>query len=270
MRLVEIKQQQSLPYNVEQIKAQLSLWNVKRFKIHPDGTVDVTGSLMIRSENFTKLPITFGKITGDFTVVNCNKLISLENFPHSVKNFFVSFCDNITSLEGFPTEVRGITELAQLGGITSFKGLSETLFSDKLRFSSCKNIGPDFQGLPTGLVHFEMSNCSSIKSLKGLPEKMVKLQLFFLPELLSLEFIPKECKHLTIVTVPKVRNVLKLLTVKNLDHLSITLDDPNSKLTRDQKDKMLELLQKYTPLGDIIECQEEFIEAGLKEYARLK
>jgi len=74
--------------------------------INSDGTVDVDGDVYLTEKlgKMTKLPLTFGKISGHF---NCgwNNLTSLEYCPNYVGGYFNCYGNKLTSLEGGPKYV---------------------------------------------------------------------------------------------------------------------------------------------------------------------
>jgi hypothetical protein len=74
--------------------------------IDVDGDVDLSGSIFGGGKNIDKLPLKFGKVTGNF---NCsyNQLTSLEGSPSKVGGDFICYENKLTSLEGSPSEVGG-------------------------------------------------------------------------------------------------------------------------------------------------------------------
>jgi hypothetical protein len=93
--------------NYSEIKAICEIYKIVKYTINDDGTVDVNDKLVDLSyKNMTKLPLKFGKVTGDFCC-SYNNLTSLEGSPISVGGSF--YCSNniLTSLEGSPKYVDG-------------------------------------------------------------------------------------------------------------------------------------------------------------------
>lgn len=107
--------------------------------------------------------------------------------------------------------------------------------------------------------------CSKLKSLKGGPKKV--LGNFYChnnSSLESLDYLPKEFGtisggQLHLLNVPKVKDYLKIFDIKNIE--SVVLDEERSKLSK--------ILNKYLPKRDMLNCQDELIEAGLEEYAEI-
>jgi hypothetical protein len=95
------------------------------YKKYVGRKVNVTGDVYLQRLYLRKLPITFGKVDGDFdcldnkltSLIGCptevignfycsdNKLISLKGCPHKVGGSFNCDDNVLTSLKGCPTEV---------------------------------------------------------------------------------------------------------------------------------------------------------------------
>ena len=90
------------------IETTCKKYNIKNYTINPDGTVDVNGDVELYGKGLTKLPLKFGKVTGNF-YCNNNQLITLEGSPREVGGYFnCSYNYNqLTTLEGSPKEVGG-------------------------------------------------------------------------------------------------------------------------------------------------------------------
>ena len=72
-----------------------------------NGLVDVDASVDLSYMRLTKLPLQFGKVTGNFNCSN-NKLTStLEGAPKTVEGNFNCHSNKLTSLEGAPQSVGG-------------------------------------------------------------------------------------------------------------------------------------------------------------------
>mgnify|MGYP003552938293 CR=1 FL=1 len=101
---------------------------INNYTINSDGTVDVDGNVNFYSKGLGKLPLKFGKVTGEFYCdenqltslegcpsyvggnFNCsfNRLISLEGGPKEVGRDFRCSSNQLVSLDGGPTEVDGV------------------------------------------------------------------------------------------------------------------------------------------------------------------
>jgi hypothetical protein len=76
------------------------------WSINSEGLVDVDGSVFLSKEGLTKLPLSFGRVSGDF-LCNSNELTSLQGAPKSVGLDFWCQHNKLTSLEGSPQIVGG-------------------------------------------------------------------------------------------------------------------------------------------------------------------
>jgi len=85
------------------IEKLLDKYQIKNYTINED-TVDVDGDVFLFSEDLDKLPIKFGKVTGNFLCWN-NKLKNLYGAPKYVGKSFACFSNLLESLEGGPEYV---------------------------------------------------------------------------------------------------------------------------------------------------------------------
>lgn len=154
----------------------LTEYNITDYSIRNDGLVDVNGHVELNYKNFTKLPINFGHVAG---------------------NFSCAYCHNLQSLEGVPTSIDG---------------------------------------------NFSCYNCDKIKSLDYLPKQITGMIFLGLTS--------------------KVKDVLKIFNIKGIKYLYF--DD-----TRKLK-KLEKIINKYLPKRDMLNCQDELIEAGFEEYAEVE
>lgn len=76
-------------------------------QINDDLTVDVDGDVNLQQLELKKLPLKFGKVSGNF---NCsrNKLESLDGAPHEVGDGFYCSGNKLESLDGVPKKNRHI------------------------------------------------------------------------------------------------------------------------------------------------------------------
>lgn len=87
-------------------------YGIKNYTINEDGSVDVDGNVFLNDirkyygARLTKLPLNFGKVTGDF-VCSENELASLEGCPEWVGGTFDCSYNKLTSLVGSPKSVGG-------------------------------------------------------------------------------------------------------------------------------------------------------------------
>jgi hypothetical protein len=79
-------------------------YGIKNYTINPDGSVDVDGDVSLSSMELTKLPLKFGRVSGNFKCRH-NKLTTLEGAPKMVGGTFDCCNNQLTTLEGAPREV---------------------------------------------------------------------------------------------------------------------------------------------------------------------
>jgi len=90
----------------EDINSICKKFFIINYTINKDGSIDVEGDVVIFNGLLTKLPLKFGKVSGDF---NCshNKLTTLEGSPHSVGGNFYCGANKLTTLKCCPQSVGG-------------------------------------------------------------------------------------------------------------------------------------------------------------------
>jgi len=81
-------------------------YDITDYTINSDGSIDVDCSVYIRFKRLTKLPLKFGRVSGDFDCSH-NNLTSLEGCPGWVGRNFDCHNNKLTTLEGGPRVVNG-------------------------------------------------------------------------------------------------------------------------------------------------------------------
>jgi hypothetical protein len=143
------------------------------WSINPNtGLVDVNGNVSMSLMNLTKIPVKFGKVTGNF---NCpdNQLTSLVGAPQSVGRDFYCHHNPLTSLVGAPQSV-GRDFICYETQLTSLTGAPQS-------------VGGNFD--------CEMNR---LKSLKGAPQSVNGY--FYI----DLDFIYKKYYH---VIIPQIEEM---------------------------------------------------------------
>jgi hypothetical protein len=81
---------------------------LKKYKINSDGTIDVNGNVYLdnRLGDMEKLPVKFGKVSGDFDC-SMNILTTLEGCPNYVEDFFSCDDNKLATLEHCPKYIGG-------------------------------------------------------------------------------------------------------------------------------------------------------------------
>ena len=84
-------------------------YNIRNWTLNTDGTVDVDGNVGISGQRLSKLPLKFGRVTGDF-FCSYSKLTSLEGCPTQIGGSFWCHDNQLTSLKGAPEYIEGKVE----------------------------------------------------------------------------------------------------------------------------------------------------------------
>lgn len=264
MKLNEILRQSSK----DKIDRLCELHEIKDYTINDDGTIDVVGEINWGFKRWKKLPLKFRKVDGNFLIFNNHNLVSLEGCPTEVTGSFKFSAQEITSMKHVPEKVgKDFTVSSfkmkkfdyfpkEIGGeLSIFNSRIETL--DLLpkevfgKVSITENMFlRSIKGIPS-IVHGNVliNGSRVVQSFEGLP-KVIEGKL----SLHSFGYLSE--------TPPK--NILVVFKIKGLTQIEFTRP-----MAGDYK-KVSDIVNKHLKTGDMIECQEELIEAGFKEYARLK
>ena len=112
-------------------------YKIENWTLNPDGTVDVDGDVYLSAQRLSKLPLKFGRVTGNF-FCHYNQLTSLEGCPTEIDGDFWCHSNKLTSLEGCPTEIGGYF-WCSYNQLTSLKGAPEYI-EGKLDFMPNNNL----------------------------------------------------------------------------------------------------------------------------------
>jgi hypothetical protein len=97
----------STPKDQSAVKTILDFFQIKRYTINSDLSVDVKGDVELSFHKWLKvIPVQFKNVTGDFKCVD-NNIMSLQGSPQKVGGNFNCSDNNLTDLEGSPKEVGG-------------------------------------------------------------------------------------------------------------------------------------------------------------------
>ena len=88
----------------EEIHDICKKYNIQNYTINPDGSIDVDDSVSLSDKSLAKIPLNFGRVSGDFYCDN-NQLTSLEGAPTQVGEGFYCYSNELNSLEFAPTSV---------------------------------------------------------------------------------------------------------------------------------------------------------------------
>ena len=100
------KKKETDPKKIEIIKL-CKEYNITKYTINDDYSIDVDGSVDLSSKELTKIPIKFNNVTGFFSCVG-NMLVNLENAPRRVERNFMcqhQYHGSFISLKGAPEYV---------------------------------------------------------------------------------------------------------------------------------------------------------------------
>lgn len=217
--------------------------------------------------------------------VSRNSLMDLSGCPEQLSSFICDKNDRDLSLVGGPRIVSG-NYFAQMSNITSLVGLpvkiGGNLFLNNNSISSlsgCPKTVQEFNcgynRVPLSLIggpeiikgSYSITN-SKVSSIEGLPSKIKNLLNLYGNPITSLGGIHKILKSVEELLLSNEikSNMLGLLLIgnfsKGIRYFSYEHDDAF--------DNVIKILNKHLKdTRDILECQEELISAGYKEYAKL-
>jgi hypothetical protein len=175
------------------------------------------------------------KVDSDF-ICRSNKLTSLTGAPTSVTGNFDCGGNKLTSLTGAPTTVTG-NFYCYYNELTSLTGAPTTLTSN---FYCQGNELTSLTGAPTSVTGNFYCSGNKLTSLKDVHKQIKSIGGTFY-----------------LIKNPLKSHVLGLLKIKGCK--KVELDNKEAE----------KIINKYLPEGDLFNCQEELIEAGLDEYAQL-
>jgi hypothetical protein len=212
-------------------------------------------------------------ISGDFDCTGNRDLRSLEGSPKQISGAFIcSYNKDLTSLKG--ATQKGIDEFdCHNCNLTSLEGAPQKINGGFYCYDN-KNL-TSLKGMPQeGVTDVYCSGCN-LSSLEGIAKKINgDLNCFNNPNLTSLKGIHKIIEEingsLSIGTSVK-SNILGILKIKNVKELKFSLQSaPINDVTR--LTQLANIINWYLPnptTSQIIDCQNELIEAGFEEYAEL-
>ena len=152
-------------------------------------------------------------------------------------DFTITNFSELMSLEGFPKKIGKSLDITRCNKLKSLKGITQDI------------------GFSIYMVGLE-----GIESLEGLPE-IIKGSLYIniFRNLKSLKGISKEINgDIFISQNPKLRGHLQLFEVKGIKRIDLG------------NEKVNKIFNKYYPKKDMLNCQDELIEAGFEEYAEVE
>ena len=206
------------------------------------------------------------KVGGMF-VCRDNELRSLLFCPQEIGGWFDCSSNDITSLKGLPKTLKKGVDISG-NKITSLEGCQEEFKAD---FDCTSNELTDFKGGPKKVIGNYNASWNKITSLEGCPYDVGGDFSIIENQLTSLQSIHKYFKNggiagkIEIGGNPIKSHILGLLLIPDL--MGITVNANDNKDFRNAVSIIINHLNNHEP--DLIDCQQELIEAGLKAYAQL-
>ena len=188
-----------------------------------------------------------------------NRLTSLEGAPEKVGGNFGCHDNRLTSLEGAPQNVGGDFGCHD-NRLTSLKGAPQNVGGD---FYCSYNNLTSLEGAPQKVGGNFYCSYNNLTSLEGTPQKVNGDFSCYDNPIKSLKGIGKDYLKeingfINLDHCPIESHMLGLLKVKGL-----------TKIEFNHNNKVEEILNKHLKSRDILSCQDELIENGLEEYAKL-
>lgn len=268
-------------FNIEMEKIEHSLdasgienYHVYWNKEEKAFNVDVDGNVILSNTSFKKIPWKFGVITGFLLLKDNRKLESLENAPRTLSGILnCANCHNLKSLKGCPSilkdlwlidtnitdftdgpeEVTEHLEASNCRSLVSFKGAPKTVGS--LTVEDCPEL-KSFEGFPEHVKNSaSLKGCTNVKTTKGIRFISKTLNVSDCTNLEKLEDIT-HAEEIIMWSTP-IKNVLYVFNIKNLKKII------SSSI------KVEQIVNNYLKSNDMLNCQDELIEAGFEEYAEI-
>lgn len=136
-------------------------YRIRNWNLNSDtNLVDVDGNVNLTNKGLNKIPLRFGKITGDFLINGNNGITSLEGSPNYVGGSFDCSCCRISTLVGSPRMVGSDFKIHQ-NNLTNFIGCPDDIgFNSDLKGIYCMNNQINtFKGIPENLLDGIEFNC---------------------------------------------------------------------------------------------------------------
>ena len=155
----------------EEIEKWLKKYEIDNYIINDDLTVDVNGIVNLHSSKLSKIPIKFGKISGNFSV-SSNKLTSLKGCPKEVLGDFYCSSNKLKSLEYCPEIVKGFFSCVE-NELTSLKYCPEKIEDS---FNCRNNKLEDLEFMPksiSGKFYFDKNPLKNISHLSKFNDSII-------------------------------------------------------------------------------------------------
>jgi hypothetical protein len=254
MKLIEIKKTKS------DIDILCKLYGIENYTVNSNGFTDVDGNVNLDHLIFDSgiIPIKFGHVTGNFSCNYCNDIESLKNAPIKVDGNFRCFSTaKLKSLKGGPTYVGGTFDCTNSQRLISLEGAPDFV-GDCFNCYGCEKLESLKGGPKIVRNHYNCSDCRSLTSLEGIAIDIGQnVKMIDCPKLTKLSHLKSINFELNVRDTP-ITNMLYVFKIKKIKSIL-----SNHK----EIDKIIN--NHLAGDRDIMDCQEELIDAGFGEYAKL-
>jgi hypothetical protein len=230
------------------------------YQVNKNGTVDFFGEVIFDAELFENLykderfphfpntlPLKFGTVDGNFNISRL-RLKSLEGCPTDVTGSFNASYNIFPNLKDGPKRVGGDYYVSYNPELKSLEGMSEIVVGG-VNLSSTRISEKDFKYLPKKMKDLRLSSCENVKNISTLHKHVQEIET-----------------AISVSGVDLTGGLLGLLKIKNLQAIQYGFSSDRP------LDKALKIVDNYMPVKTddaIMDCQDELIDAGLEEYARV-
>jgi len=224
-----------------------------------------------------QMPFPFKDVKTAFVISQGCKLKSLAGVPRSCEVFTIEeqgLDSTVKDLVGGPEEVNSSFSVFACDGIEYIRGFPTKIGNDmNLSIRFCKNF-KDFSGIPEKLGNFNLSSTEHFTNdnLKDLPKEVDTLSLDQLPKLTSLHNIHKyvkSAKRITLYQTKIFSSILGLAMINGLNEVEESFYDVNNEDKSWPTDGIIPIVEKYIGSHDVFEFQEELVDAGFTELAKI-
>ena len=222
------------------------------------------------------MPFDIREADGDVLVERDCGLASLIGLPRKCKSIhfeFNSLTEAVKNLRGGPEEVEKAYIVSMCDGLESLEGLPKNLPNDvNLNFFS-KNL-KDFSALPKqcNALTIGHSLYFNVEDLKYLPERSSEINFSSIPKLTSFHNINKYVKstfQLGCYECKISSSILGLALIKELSVIDECFYDVKAEDRTWPTDGIYDIVNKHIGTHDIFEFQEQLVNAGFNELAKL-
>ena len=194
----------------ELIRKWLDEHKITDYKINPDLTIDVKGSVWLRNYDGEELPeyINFGWVDYTFSIKD-SKIKSLRGFPRACTTLDIMGCKDLNNLTGSVIEPVASLILYDCPKITSLCGDIQNYKSLRVRNCGIKNL----EGIPNKINDIVLIECENLETLKGAPKQCHSIEIQKCPSLKSIEHGPHYVYSFQCMYCPELKSLEGLKSV---------------------------------------------------------